>query len=110
MTSPASPSSPEPNTPPSAQSVDDQLERILLDAEESLRALREELAEHRRLQSQHDAVEQQLPTLLNATASRWSNVRVFFDELITELRESRRDAEDAKTAVNTPETEETPNG
>ena len=40
-----------------------QLERVLSDAEDALQALREELAEHRRLREQHDAVEQ-LPHLL----------------------------------------------
>ncbi|MGP5928341.1 hypothetical protein [Corynebacterium glyciniphilum] len=72
--------------------AENQLERVLIDAEDALQALREELAEHRRLREQHDAVEQ-LPHLLNASSEKWSNARLFFDELREELRANRQ-AED----------------
>ncbi|WP_420099744.1 hypothetical protein [Corynebacterium sp.] len=66
-----------------------QLERILVDAEGALQALRKELAEHRRLREQHDAVEQ-LPHLLNASSEKWGNVRLFLDDLVEELRANRQ--------------------
>jgi hypothetical protein len=79
--------------PKDAKNPDDptegQLERILVDAEDALRALREELAEHRRLRDQHDAVEQ-LPHLINASSEKWANTRLFFEELLEELRENRQ--------------------
>ncbi|MGO1950340.1 MAG: hypothetical protein ACTH1D_11950 [Mycobacteriaceae bacterium] len=81
-----------PTSPTPPTGTEEQLEQILVDAEEALRALREELAEHRRLRAQHDAIEQ-LPTLLDATSERWNNVRLFFDELVDELRESREELE-----------------
>ncbi|HIW91390.1 MAG TPA: hypothetical protein H9870_07000 [Candidatus Corynebacterium avicola] len=76
------------NSPQEPDHVEVQLEKILIDAEESLRELREELAEHRNLRAQHDAVDD-LPRLMNVTSERWSNVRLFFDELVEELRENR---------------------
>ncbi|WP_291477436.1 hypothetical protein [Corynebacterium sp.] len=66
-----------------------QLERVLSDAEDALQALREELAEHRRLREQHDAVEQ-LPHLLDATSEKWANTRLFLEELLEELRAEPR--------------------
>ncbi|MCJ7857925.1 hypothetical protein [Corynebacterium kalidii] len=66
-----------------------QLERILVDAEDALRALREELAEHRRSREQHDAVDQ-LPHLINASTEKWANTRLFLEELLEELRANRQ--------------------
>ncbi|WP_145943098.1 hypothetical protein [Corynebacterium glyciniphilum] len=89
--------------------TEDQLERILVDAEDALQALREELAEHRRLRQQHDAVEQ-LPHLINASSEKWVNARLFFDELLEELRANRqaRDMHTPRTGSDAPQPGDTP--
>lgn len=84
MTDDTTPDEPDDYTDP----VEDQLERIIVDAEESLRMIREELAGHRQQRAQHDALEE-LPQLMNVTSERWTYVRHFFDELVEELRHSR---------------------
>lgn len=68
--------------------TEDQIERILDDTEDAVRAPREELAEHRRLREQHDAVEE-LSNLLHSSSEKWVNARVFLDELLEQLRANR---------------------
>lgn len=72
------------------KSVEDQLEKILREAEASLSELRNELAEQRRRKELHAEIER-LPEHLENTTVQWSVVRDFFSELIGELRETRED-------------------
>lgn len=79
------------------KSVEEQLEKILREAEASLSELRSELAEQRRRKELSLEIER-LPEHLENTTVQWSVVRDFFSELIGELRETREDKPDA--AVN----------
>lgn len=65
--------------------VERQLEQVLHDAEAALAELRMILAEQRLRHRQHEEIER-LPEHLANTTVRWSHVKVFFDELIAELR------------------------
>ena len=96
MTDATTPHEPNDYTDP----VEDQLERIIVDAEESLRMIREELAEHRQQRAQHDALEE-LPQLMNVTSERWTYVRHFFDELVEELRHSRPQQDESNRTGDT---------
>ncbi|AEG43595.1 hypothetical protein [Isoptericola variabilis] len=66
-------------------SVEEQLEQILREAEARVAELRRRLEEHRREAAQHAEVDR-LSEHLAAATVRWSEVRGFFDEVITELR------------------------
>lgn len=72
------------------KSVEEQLEKILREAEASLSELRSELAEQRRRKELSLEIER-LPEHLENTTVQWSVVRDFFSELIGELRETRED-------------------
>ena len=72
------------------KSVEEQLEKILREAEASLSELRSELAEQRRRKELSLEIER-LPERLENTTVQWSVVRDFFSELIGELRETRED-------------------
>ena len=72
------------------KSVEEQLEKILREAEASLSELRSELAEQRRRKELSLEIER-LPEHLENTTVQWSVVRNFFSELIGELRETRED-------------------
>ena len=72
------------------KSVEEQLEKILREAEASLSELRSELAEQRRRKEISLEIER-LPEHLENTTVQWSVVRDFFSELIGELRETRED-------------------
>ena len=72
------------------KSVEEQLEKILREAEASLSELRSELAEQRRRKEVSLEIER-LPEHLENTTVQWSVVRDFFSELIGELRETRED-------------------
>ena len=76
------------------KSVEEQLEKILREAEASLSELRSELAEQRRRKELSLEIER-LPEHLENTTVQWSVVRDFFSELIGELRETREDKPDA---------------
>lgn len=89
------------------KSVEDQLEKILREAEASLSELRNELAEQRRRKELHAEIER-LPEHLENTTVQWSVVRDFFSELIGELRETREDKPDA--AANGADGSATDNG
>lgn len=72
------------------KSIEEQLEKILREAEASLSELRSELAEQRRRKELSLEIER-LPEHLENTTVQWSVVRDFFSELIGELRETRED-------------------
>lgn len=72
------------------KSLEEQLEKILREAEASLSELRSELAEQRRRKELSLEIER-LPEHLENTTVQWSVVRDFFSELIGELRETRED-------------------
>ena len=72
------------------KSVEEQLEKILREAEASLSELRSELAEQRRRKEVSLEIER-LPEHLENTAVQWYVVRDFFSESIGELRETRED-------------------
>ena len=72
------------------KSVEEQLEKILREAEASLSELRSEPAEQRRRKELSLEIER-LPEHLENTTVQWSVVRDFFSELIGELRETRED-------------------
>ena len=72
------------------KSVEEQLEKILREAEASLSELRSELAEQRRRKELSLEIER-LPEHLENTTVQWAVVRDFFSELIGELRETRED-------------------
>ena len=72
------------------KSVEEQLEKILREAEASLSELRSELAEQRR-RKEISLETERLPEHLENTTVQWSVVRDFFSELIGELRETRED-------------------
>lgn len=80
----SNPQSTDPNIP-----ADEQLEQIISQTEEALRELRAELAAHRELHAQYEAVDNQMPQLLNVTKDKWRNVSVFIDELTSEVRAHR---------------------
>ena len=70
------------------KSVEEQLEKILREAEASLSELRSELAEQRRCKELSLEIER-LPEHLENTTVQWSVVRDVFSELIGELRDTR---------------------
>lgn len=84
------------------KSVEEQLEKILREAEASLSELRSELAEQRRRKELSLEIER-LPEHLENTTVQWSVVRDFFSELIGELRETREDKPDAAANGAAPE-------
>lgn len=62
--------------------LEEQLEEILSDTERRLQELQE--------QRQREEIER-LPELFAATSSRWQNIRLFIDELMSDLRGRRED-------------------
>ncbi len=65
--------------------VEEQLEQILREAEARVAELRRQLEQHRLEAAQHAEVDRLAEHLAQATV-RWTEVRGFFDEVITELR------------------------
>ncbi|AXK45967.1 hypothetical protein [Brachybacterium saurashtrense] len=86
MTTVPDPDRPDPTEPDLP--VEQRLERLLLEAEESLRALHEELAAQRTHLRQHQEIER-LPEHLARTSSKWAGIRVFLDELVADFRRLR---------------------
>lgn len=65
--------------------VEEQLEQILREAEARVAELRRELEQHRLQAAQHAEIDRLAEHLAQATV-RWTEVRGFLDEVITELR------------------------
>ena len=65
-----------------ATPVEARLEQILLEAEASLRSLREELEEQRRFAQQHQQIDR-LPEHLAQTSHKWAGVKIFLDDLVS---------------------------
>lgn len=65
--------------------LEEQLEEILADTERRLQELQE--------QRQREEIER-LPELFAATSNRWRNIRLYIDELMSDLRGRREDEEE----------------
>lgn len=79
-----------------ATPVEARLEQILLEAEASLRSLREELEEQRRFAQQHQQIDR-LPEHLAQTSHKWAGVKIFLDDLVSDFRRLRDTGEQPQT-------------
>ena len=79
-----------------ATPVEARLEQILLEAEASLRSLREELEEQRRFAQQHQQIDR-LAEHLAQTSHKWAGVKIFLDDLVSDFRRLRDTGEQPQT-------------
>lgn len=71
-----------------SSALESELEAVLREAEATVVALRHELEEKRQQRRQHQEIERLEEHLAN-TRIRWEEIRVFFEEVMRELRGER---------------------